>query len=60
MDIPDLHQKAVRAEKNFESTKVVSVDPAVLQRLGGCNCRNEIIRYISVISVTGEYQNRTS
>jgi hypothetical protein len=34
VDIPDLHQKALRAEKNFENTKVFSVDLNVLERLG--------------------------
>jgi hypothetical protein len=54
MDIPDLHQKAMRAEKNFENTKVVSVDPALSRRLGGCDCGNEMIKYAHVISVSGE------
>ncbi|PNF20433.1 Arginyl-tRNA--protein transferase 1 [Cryptotermes secundus] len=33
MDIPDLHQKVLRAEKNFENTKIVSVDPSLSRRL---------------------------
>jgi len=51
MDIPDLHQKALRAEKNSANTKVVSVDPALSGKLGGYNYRNEVITYTSVISV---------
>ncbi|XP_069668756.1 arginyl-tRNA--protein transferase 1 isoform X2 [Periplaneta americana] len=33
MDIPDLPQKALRAEKNVENTKVVSLDPSLSGRL---------------------------
>jgi hypothetical protein len=43
MDIPDLHEKAVRAEKNIESTKVLSVDPNLSGRLGECKCVNEMM-----------------
>jgi hypothetical protein len=39
MDIPDLHQKALRSESNSESTKVAAVDPSVLGRSGMYNCR---------------------
>jgi hypothetical protein len=43
MDIPDLHQKALRAEKNFESTKVTSVDPSVSGRSGMLHGKHELI-----------------
>ncbi|XP_066992524.2 arginyl-tRNA--protein transferase 1 isoform X3 [Anabrus simplex] len=33
-DIPDLHQKSLRAEKNAESAKVMSVDPSLAERTG--------------------------
>jgi hypothetical protein len=44
MDIPDLHQKALRAEKNFEGTKIASVDPSVSERSGMYNSRHEVIK----------------
>jgi hypothetical protein len=44
MDVPDLHQKALRAEKNFESTKIASVDPSVSERSGLYNSRHEVIK----------------
>lgn len=44
MDIPDLHQKALRAESNFESTNVVAVDPSVSGISGMCNCRHDMIK----------------
>ena len=43
MDIPDLHQKALRAESNSESTKVAAVDPSVSGRSGMYNCRHDMI-----------------
>lgn len=44
MDIPDLHQKALKAESNSESTKVAAVDPSVSGRSGMCNCRHDMIK----------------
>ncbi|GLG94579.1 Eukaryotic translation initiation factor 5A [Gryllus bimaculatus] len=34
MDIPDLHEKSVRAEKNSENAKLSSVDPSLTGRIG--------------------------
>ncbi|PSN51200.1 Arginyl-tRNA--protein transferase 1 [Blattella germanica] len=33
VDVPDLHKKALRAEKNLENSKVVSIDPSLTGRL---------------------------
>jgi hypothetical protein len=44
MDIPDLHQKALRAESNSENTKVAAVDPSVSGRSGMYNCRHNMIK----------------
>lgn len=44
MDIPDLHQKALRAGSNSESTKIDSVDPSVSGRSGIYNCRHDVIK----------------
>jgi hypothetical protein len=44
MDIPDLHQKAQRAESNSGSTSVAAVDPSVSGRSGMYNCRHDMIK----------------
>jgi hypothetical protein len=44
MDIPGLHQKALRAESNSESTKVAAVDSSVSGISGMYNCRHNMIK----------------
>jgi len=53
MDIPDLHQKALRAESNSESTKVATVDPSVSGRSGMYNCRRDMIKNCGLLGDTG-------
>ncbi|KAJ9577113.1 hypothetical protein L9F63_006321, partial [Diploptera punctata] len=44
LDIPDLHKKALRAEKNLENTKVVSVDPSLSGRIDISSEQKEIFQ----------------